>query len=326
MGVNHNPRSSLSLLDFGQRLPGQTVSDSLASTLRHAQLAEDAGYARYWLAEHHSSRSAWASPTVMTAVVAQATRRIRVGTAGVLLNVSSAFRVACDFALLSHLFPGRIDLGIGRAWPGANGFALVGEAVPDGVQSEAVPGRADEALSVSFAGKVADVLAYLSGTVPVEHPHFGAVVVPQVQERPEVWLLGSQQESATLASRFGASLAIALFLNPAAGAEIADRYRGEFGAGGWTAAPRVAVAVAGLCAETQQGAERRARVAASPFVHAAVVGDPRACKEQLLEIAARYSADELVWLDVSPATAEREASMRLLAGAMCDQPVEDCPS
>jgi luciferase family oxidoreductase group 1 len=302
----------LSILDLGHRAPGQLVTDHLQEIVRSARLADELGFARYWLAEHHAATSSSVSPTVLAAAIAQATRTIRVGSAGVLLNAYNPFRLACDFALLSQLFPDRVDLGIARAWPGANGYALLDVPCPT-LPMPAGPGQADDARVAQFAERLSDLVAHLDASLPVEHRHFGAVVVPPVRRSGlEVWLLGSQDTSANLASQRGMSLALALFLSPRARAEIVARYRAEFRPG-WSSTPWVALAVAGVCAATDDEAAKLVARRPSAHVHVSVVGSPARCREQLAALAEQFGTDELVWVDLAPDFERRRESLRLLA-------------
>ena len=303
----------LALLELGQRPAGLAIPSHLHAVVEHAQLAEQLGYSRYWLAEHHDEANSWASPTVLAAAVAQSTRTIRIGAAGVLLNASNPFRVACDYALLSHLFPDRIDLGIARASPGANARALSDIEADRPITSAAGPNLKDDVSNTRFSAALTDVVGHLRGTLPIEHRHFGAVVVPPCRRTGlELWLLGSGRVSAQVASREGASLALALFLNPQLDPATVARYKTEFRAG-WSETPRVALAVAGVCAASD---DRAARVAAR--VHPAsiaisIVGGPATCADQLRLLAQRFDVEEIVWVDVAPAADWRRESITALA-------------
>src|SRR5262245_24379110 len=177
-------RLRLGVLDCCQVPPGKTGQEALFDTLELAPRAESLGYSRYWLAEHHEPTVAHGCPELLAVAVAGLTRRIRVGTAGVLLRYYSPLKVAKDFRLLHALFTGRIDLGIagGRA-PEESARGLLGgpePTSPDDGQSE----------------KVGELLAHLSGE---RHP-----VAPLGVGTPEVWVLGSRRpESALSAGRHG---------------------------------------------------------------------------------------------------------------------------
>jgi luciferase family oxidoreductase group 1 len=300
------------LLDLGQRPAGMAIPSHLQAVVEHAQLAEQLGFSRYWLAEHHGEANSWASPTVLATAVAQATRTIRVGAAGVLLNACNPFRVGCDYALLSHLFPDRIDLGIARASPGANARALR-EIDADTPVTSAGPALNDEFPNTRFSAALTDLVCHLRGTLPIEHRHFGAVIVPPCRRTGlELWLLGSRHRSAQLASREGASLALALFLNPQLDPAAVAQYKTDFRAG-WSKTPRVALAVAGVCASSDDGAARlAARVPPAP-ISISVAGGPATCADQLRLLAERFDVEEIVWVDVAPGIDWRRDSMVALA-------------
>ena len=300
----------LGLLDLGERRPGQTVTEHLAEVLRLATVAESLGYSRYWLAEHHAPRSSWASPVVMAAAIAQQTRTIRVGPAGVLLSAYNPFRLACDFAVLTQLFPGRMDLGIARARPAMNSAALddhgSGDPPSENGTEENIGG---------FTAKLVDLLGHLSDNLPVEHRHFGAVVVPPVH-RPgfETWLLGSNQTTSSIASRRGTPLALALFLNPDLEPAVASGYRTQFQPG-WTDAPHLALAVAGVCAPTEHQASQLVAQASTGPIRIGVSGCPAGCAERLRELGRTFGADEIVWVDAAPGADSKRESMTLLRAA-----------
>src|ERR687894_2797511 len=149
----------LSVLDQSPLSEGSTGADALRNTLDLAQLADELGYHRYWLAEHHGGPMlAGPSPEVLIGPVASATRRIRVGSGGVMLPHYSPFKVAESFSLLSGLYPGRIDLGLGRA------------SGTDPLTTYALQRDRRDAAPDDFPQQLAELLAYLGGTLPADHP------------------------------------------------------------------------------------------------------------------------------------------------------------
>jgi luciferase family oxidoreductase group 1 len=171
----------LSVLDQSPVAEGSTGADALRNTVDLARLADELGYHRYWLAEHHGGLSlAGPSPEVLIGPVASATSRIRVGSGGVMLPHYSPLKVAESFSVLSALFPGRIDLGIGRA------------SGTDPLTAYALQRHRRQAAPDDFPQQLAELLALLDDTVPPDHPFARlASVLPGRPERPETWLLGS---------------------------------------------------------------------------------------------------------------------------------------
>src|SRR5688500_2504158 len=201
----------LSVLDQSPISAGRTARDAFDETVALAQLAERCGYTRYWLAEHHNTTAlAGSAPEVMIARVAGATERLRVGSGGVMLQHYSPLKVAETFRVLSTLFPGRIDLGIGRA-PGSDQRAAVALA-----QGQPTPIE-------RFPEQLQDLAAFLHDDVPADHPFRGVRATPEPPpapegegraDAPEIWLLGSSDQSAAYAARFGFAFSYAHFINP----------------------------------------------------------------------------------------------------------------
>ena len=250
-------RLRISVLDQSPIAEGATAADALRNTLDLARLADALGYHRYWLAEHHASHSlAGVAPEALIGPVALATRRIRVGSGGVMLPHYSPFKVAETFAMLSALAPGRIDLGLGRA-PGGGGrtaFALQRD------RSRAMP--ADD-----FPGHLAELLAYYERGLPAEHP-FAPLSdsLPLAGPVPDVWLLGSSPDSAALAGALGLPYCVADFINSDA-VPLAHAYRASFRPSARRAAPELIVACWAIAAEDRAAAERLALPAAIMFAH-----------------------------------------------------------
>ena len=235
----------LSVLDQSPISEGSTGAQALRNTINLAQLADALGYHRYWLAEHHGGPMlAGPSPEALIGPVAAATERIRVGSGGVMLPHYSPFKVAESFSVLAGLFPGRIDLGIGRA------------AGTDPMTTHALQRDRSRALPDDFPQQLAELLAYYEDAIPRSSPLARlAAVLPGRPETPDVWLLGSSPQSAVWAGQLGLPYAFADFINPA-GSEIAALYRREFAEGLRLEAPRTAVALWALAAESEEEAVR----------------------------------------------------------------------
>jgi luciferase family oxidoreductase group 1 len=323
----------LSVLDQSPIAEGQTASDALANTLDLARACDALGYDRYWLAEHHASPGlAGAAPEALIGPVALATRRIRVGSGGIMLPHYSPFKVAETFALLSALAPGRIDLGLGRA-PGSDqrtAFALQRD------RSRRMPHD-------DFPNNLAETIAYLDDAMPADHPFasFGKPL-PSGGGRPEVWLLGSSPDSAIWAGEAGLPYCIADFINPEARG-LAALYRQHFRPSPHLVAPYVMVATWTIAAPTHDEAERLALPAAMMFAHLVrgeliavpsiekaeawlaaggdamrrwrrrVLGTAAEVRAGLDAVANDYGADELMLVNILPDHAARVRSYEIVA-------------
>ncbi len=320
----------LSILDQSPVLSGLGARRAIEETLALARRAEELGYHRYWLAEHHAIAAlADPCPEVLLARLGAETRRMRVGTGGVLLPYYSAFRVAETFRMLEALYPGRIDLGIGRA-PGGTGRtaqAVGGGAMPD---------------ARDFPEQVWQLREHLHGSLPDEHPFKRVRLQPEVDTAPELWLLGSSDFSGALAAQLGLSFAFAHFINPHGGEEVTRLYREKFAGSG---KPNVIVCTFAICAGTDEEAERLAAPIDLRRLHMAldidspvpteeearahnysaeekryvtsqraraVIGGVDKCRRALEEMAARYGADEVMVLTITGDYASRLRSYELL--------------
>src|SRR5262245_8920519 len=236
----------LSVLDQSPISEGMTGAQALANTLDLARLADERGYHRYWVAEHHGGPMlAGPSPEVLNGPIAAATSRIRVGSGGVMLPHYSPFKVAESFSVLAGLYPGRIDLGIGRA------------AGTDPMTTHALQRDRSRAMPDDFPQQLAELLAYYEDRFPPENPLARlARVLPGRPEQPEPWLLGSSPQSAIWAAELGLPYAFADFINPA-GAEIASLYRERLEPGRLETS-RTVVAAWALAADSDEEAARLA--------------------------------------------------------------------
>ena len=234
----------LSVLDQTPVSEGSTSAQALRNSIDLAGLAERLGYHRYWVAEHHGGGLvAGPSPEVLIGPIAAATARMRVGSGGVMLPHYSPLKVAESFGVLAGLFPGRIDLGIGRA------------AGTDPLTTRALQRDREQPLRDDFPDQLAELLAYFERGFPAGHLARLAENLPGEPESPEPWLLGSSEQSALWAGELGLRYAFADFINPR-GAAIAQLYRDNFKPGVRLAEPCVAVAVRALAADSAEEAER----------------------------------------------------------------------
>src|ERR1700742_1152463 len=205
------PDLRISVLDQSPIPEGLTAGDALRNSIDLAPLADDLGYTRYWVAEHHGTRGlACASPEALIGPIASATTRLRVGSGGVMLPHYSPFKVAETFSLLSGLYPGRIDLGIGRA------------SGTDPLTTFALQRDRSKAMPDDFPNQLAELLAHLEDKLPEDHPFVRLPKsLPGRPETPEGYLLGSSPQSGIWAAELGLPYVFADFINPK-GASIVD--------------------------------------------------------------------------------------------------------
>ncbi|HEY6340171.1 MAG TPA: LLM class flavin-dependent oxidoreductase [Bryobacteraceae bacterium] len=326
----------ISVLDQSPISEGASGADALRNTLDLARLADELGFVRYWVAEHHGTPMlACASPEVMIAAIGSSTHRIRIGSGGVMLPHYSPLKVAETFSILSALFPHRVDLGIGRA-PGTDhstAFAL---------QRDRRQPAPDD-----FPQQLGELLGYLENSLPASHPFARLAALPGRPHLPDLWLLGSSLQSALWAADNGLPYVFADFINPD-GASYAAIYRERFCASERLVEPRIIVAGFAICADTNEEAQRLASSARmtrtllnegklipvppidkalrfladrgpSPDTVArprrAIIGAPAAVKTEIEELVRLYGAEEVMIVTITYAHAARRRSYELIAEA-----------
>ena len=329
---------ALSILDQSPIISGRSPAEAIAATIELAVAAERLGFKRYWLAEHHGLLGlADPCPEILLTRIAAATRTIRVGTGGIMLPYYSAFKVAEVFCMLETLYPGRIDLGVGRA-PG--GDMRTAQAMTSG-EYRGAP---------DFPEQIQDVIGYMTGALPDGHPYRDVIVQPAGNGAPEFWMLGSSDYGGALAAALGLRFTFAHFITAHGGDAVTRAYRQQFRASPTLRSPHAMVAVFVLCAETDAEAERlaaasdlrrlqmeqgingpiptlaEAEAAALRYSDAdrarirqqrqrAVIGSPARVCEQLLALRERYAADELIVVTITGDYPSRLRSYELLAAA-----------
>ncbi len=321
------------MLDQSPVSEGSTGSDALHNSVDLARLTDDLGYHRYWVAEHHGTPMvASASPEVLISAIGAATSRLRIGSGGVMLPHYSPLKVAETFSMLTGLYPGRIDLGIGRA-PGTDPETMF---VLQRDRRQVAPN--------DFRDQLEELLGYIDSSFPPRHPLARLAALPGGPGVPEVWLLGSSSDSAMWAAEFGLPYSFADFINPR-GAAIARIYRESYSASDRRRAPHVTVGVAVICADTDEEAERLSvsqqmafmllhvgRLIPVPPVDKAlrflesqpspslvrrdrrvVVGSPATVRVGLEEVAREYEADEVLIVTITHEHVARRRSYELIA-------------
>jgi luciferase family oxidoreductase group 1 len=327
----------LSVLDLSPVTAGSSGAASLRNSLDLARLADRLGYKRYWVAEHHNLPSvASSAPEIMIGQIAAATERIRVGSGGVMLPNHAPLMVAERFKVLEALFPGRIDLGLGRA-PGT-----------DPVTSYALRRRQDNAGAGGddFLERFQELLLLERRGFPADHPYNAVYAMPKDVALPPIWLLGSSGYSAQLAAMVGMGFSFAHHFSDYDAVEPMLGYRAAFQPSATLDRPYAILACAVVCADSDAEADRlastidlngvrRARgeylplaspeeALAYPYSPAdrariakrrerLFVGAPATVRERLTPLIAATKADELMVTTMIYDHAARRRSYELLA-------------
>ncbi len=302
---------SLSLLDLVAVREGGTVAEALAIALRTARHAESLGFTRYWLAEHHNMPGIASSATaVLVGHIAGGTQRIRVGSGGVMLPNHAPLVVAEAFGTLAELYPGRIDLGLGRA-PGTDPVTM------RALRRDRVETEAD------FPRDVTELQQLLAPAQPGQR----LVATPGAGTRVPIWLLGSSLFSAQLAAERGLPYAFASHFAPRLLMQALDLYRSRFRPSAVLDKPYAMIGVPLIAAPTDEEAEylasstyqrvlgiltgqrgrlpppvahyaaqldERSRAAIGDFLAAAVIGGPETVRAGLQALARTTEADEFM--------------------------------
>ncbi|MGE0697573.1 MAG: LLM class flavin-dependent oxidoreductase [Hyphomicrobiaceae bacterium] len=325
---------SLSILDQSPIIGTTSPAEAIQRTIELARLADRLGYHRYWCAEHHALNGlADASPEILLARLGAETKRIRLGTGGIMMPYYAPFKIAEQFKMLEALYPGRIDLGLGRA-PG--GHPRTARVLFDGR-----PIDTDE----GFANQLAEISALFRGVVPEGHPLHGQMVSPNVPTSPEMWVLGSSTGGASFAASLGMRFAFAHFINAYSGAEVAKAYRQHFKP--WhEQTPRVALAMLAIVSEdaaeakaiekavlmrwalTAMGANRtvptieeaaayefspKERQIAEHDRPRLTLGPAKLVAARIREMAEEFGADEVILVAVAPSYDIRVRTFEVLA-------------
>lgn len=314
----------ISILDQSPIPEGLTAGDALRNSIDLARLADELGYTRYWVAEHHGTQGlACASPEALIGPIASATTRLRVGSGGIMLPHYSPFKVAETFSMLAALYPDRIDLGIGRAAGSSPQVAFT-------LQRDRRQAAPDD-----FREQLDELLKYCENRTAWRFTS------------PDIWLLGSSHDSAIWAAELGLPYVFADFINPN-GAQIARYYRQQFTPSELHPIARTGVAAWAICAESDEEAldlslsfrmmmtmlfrgrsipvptvdnarrflaEERLLPAQVAVGRRILTGTPEHVRENIEKLAADYQAEEVLIVNILHDHAERRRSYELIAKA-----------
>jgi luciferase family oxidoreductase group 1 len=327
----------LSVLDQTPIRRGSNAKEALQESVRLVKIAEQLGYTRYWISEHHNIASlAGAAPEVLVARLGAETETIRLGSGGIMLPNHSALKVAENFRLLEALFPGRIDLGIGRA-PGGDRLTA----------SQLNPSNTFD--PQEYVQQLISLKAYLTDDSTPGTVHEKIKAIPRIDTMPALWMLTSSGESAYLAAQLGMALSFATFINPVGGPEAMDAYRKLFKPSAQLKTPQTSVGIFVFCGDTDEKAEQvqavmdyrllsisKGKLDESPSYASVrnyaytddewrhvmfnrqrmIVGTPDFVKEKLEKLAFSYGADEIIISTFADSFEDRARSYELLA-EMC---------
>ena len=328
----------LSILDQSPISSNQTAKEALNESMELAKLGELLGYTRYWITEHHDLAGlASSAPEVMLGYIGANTNTIRIGSGAVLLPHYKPFKVAEVYNTLATLFPGRVDVGLGRA-PGGS--------------AEATNALSDNFLQnvYKMPGLVKEFLHFLDSDFPSDHEFSKISASPVPEVPPSPWLLGTSKKSALLAAENGLAYAFGHFMSEEDGEAIIQQYLDTFMLRKQGQKPEVIVTVSVICSETTEKANE---VAKSMLIWALqrgkgegkrgvpsiieaqqyrlndqeedtlenmkkklIIGNPTEVKEKLIELQTNYRADEIMLNTITYATEDRLNSYRLIAAEL----------
>lgn len=324
----------ISILDQSPVKQGGTPELALAETLALARLGDELGYHRFWVSEHHSTAAyAGCAPEVLLAATGAQTERIRLGTGGIMLPHYSSFKVAEIGSLLATLFPGRVDLGVGRA-AGAD---------MDTARELAHGGTPRFHL---FQQQTQELIHKLA-----DH-RYRPKITPRPEINPQLWMLGTSADSAQLAARLGLPYNFALFINPDMDPEIFRLYRDNFQPSAQLGKPWAGLTINVYCAETEQKARQLAQARQLSMLRVVTrqgfsgigtideaqrypysteelfymqqrarydaIGTPEQVRHRIQQLAGLFGVDEIMTVTICHDFEDRKQSYRLLASVMAD--------
>lgn len=322
----------LGILDQSIVTQNKTAKQAVDETIATARLAERLGYSRFWVSEHHNSPFiAGSAPEVLMVKLADVTERIRIGSGGVMLPNHSAYKVAENFRMLETLFPGRIDLGMGRA-PGGDRI------------SASLLNPSNDFSEERYLTQLEHLQHFFNDTAATQHGPIWAV--PQATTIPQQWILSSSGGSSRIAAKFGLGLAVARFINGFATPEVVDTYRKHFEPSPQFPKPHALLSIAVLCGETEEKAHDMRKFLDFVYLQfekgnfhdfgneeyirnyqfsgyelerirynsgRVISGTADSVKEQLTRLAHDFGVDEIIITTMSPDSEKRFRSFELLA-------------
>ncbi|MBY0096185.1 LLM class flavin-dependent oxidoreductase [Mesobacillus maritimus] len=324
----------VSILDQAPIASGQTAREALLDSLKLAKAGETLGYIRYWIAEHHDlSGLACSAPEVMLSYLGANTTQIRLGAGAVLLPHYKPYKVAEVYNLLATLFPGRIDIGIGRA-PG--GSAEATNALSDNYLQQVW----------KMPELVTDLLHFLDDDYVTDNEYANLSASPIPEIAPEAWLLGTGKKSAELAAKKGLPYAFGQFMSERDGEVLVNQYRKEFVPRQAGDRSQVILTVSVICAESSDKAEEIALSSlvwglqkekglgqqGVPSIKEAkeypltekeldaiekqkqkmIIGNPQEVASKLRTLQSLYQADELMLVTITNSLKDRIQSYKLV--------------
>ncbi|HEY4155195.1 MAG TPA: LLM class flavin-dependent oxidoreductase [Puia sp.] len=322
----------LSILDQSIVPKGSTASKAIANTIALVKQAEASGFHRFWVSEHHNSPLiAGSAPELLMVRLANETSTIRIGSGGIMLPNHSALKVAENFRLLESMYPGRIDLGMGRA-PGGDRMTAV------------LLNPSNNFLEESYLQQLEYLQAFFHDEAETQYGPM--LAVPQTVSVPAPWILSSSGGSAAIAAKMGMGLAVARFINGFAGREIVENYKETFRPSREFAEPQTLLAVSVLCADTPGKAAQLRKLADYTLLQfekgnfremsryedirdyvfspaeldrirynsgRIISGTPDEVKQQLLELSQNTGVDEIMITSMTHSQEDRIRSFELLA-------------
>jgi len=324
----------LSVLDQSPVRKGLTAEEAVKETVELAKYADSLGYTRFWVSEHHNTGAlAGSAPEVLMAHLAGQTKRIRIGSGGVMMPNHSALKVAENFRMLEALFPGRIDLGMGRA-PGTDRHTA------------ALLNPSNQFREQDFVEQLYDLNNFFHDRGDPGTPMAKIRAIPQVQTVPDMWLLSSSGQSGIFAAHFGMGFSFAHFINPNGGPQAVAAYRERFQPSEELHEQQANVAIFVFCSEDEEKIERHKALMDYRFnqfekgagivpigyddikhvIYSAgeqeriwynrkrvIAGQPDQIKIQLTQLAAEYDVDEIIAVTITEHFEDRLTSYKLLS-------------
>src|ERR1700761_6781912 len=324
----------LSVLDQSPVRKGVTAEQAVKETIELARYADQLGYTRFWISEHHNTGSlAGSTPEVLLAYLGSQTQKIRIGSGGIMMPNHSTLKVAENFRMLEALFPGRVDLGMGRA-PGTDRLTA------------SILNPSNQFSEQEFINQLYDLINYFHDRGEPGTAQARIRAIPQVQTVPDMWLLSSSGESGLFAAHFGMGLSFAHFINPIGGPEAVASYRERFQPSEDQAEPVASVAIFVFCSEDEEKIRQHQALMEFRFnqleqgkgilpvtyddikdieytvyelermIHhrkRMITGKPAEIKQKLTKLADEYDVDEIIAVTIAEDFGDRLKSYEHLA-------------